>query len=111
VTLTLNERLLAASEIWSRDNGRSEATLATRVANDGKLFDRLRAGRGCNVATAERFFAFFRAPQNWPAGVPVSMTELLDGVNLGMAHAQPDACCDAAASSGKRDQISGGVAA
>jgi hypothetical protein len=109
--LTLNERLLAASAIWSRDNGRSEATLATKVANDGKLFERLRAGRGCNVATAERFFAFFRDPGNWQEGVPVRVAELLNGVNLGTGHPQADARYAGATSPGKAGDISGGAAA
>jgi hypothetical protein len=54
-----------ASE-WATANGRSLARLATLVANDGKLFDRLATGAGCTIATYERFMRFFADPANWP---------------------------------------------
>ena len=95
--MSLIERLLILARAWSEASGRPETTLSSRVVNDGKLVDRLRAGGGCNVATAERFFAFFRDGKNWPEGAPPSIVgETLDGVDLAQAdvllpHSQADA--------------------
>lgn len=95
--MSLIERLLILAKAWSDATGRPETTLSSRVVNDGKLVDRLRGGGGCNVATAERFFAFFRDAENWPgAVVPQLVGETLDGVDLAQAdvslpHAQADA--------------------
>lgn len=45
--------------------GRSEQTVSKWVVGHGRLFQRLRDGHGCNVATAERVIRWFDA--NWPA--------------------------------------------
>lgn len=102
---------MAAAAVWAQANGRSEATLATRVVNDGKLFDRLAEGRSCNVATAERFFRFFRDDTSWPSGMPREVADLLDGVDLGAAHVDCHARCGSATSSGNTDVLSGGASA
>lgn len=72
-------------------NERSDSTLASRVARDGKLFERVRSGASVTTVTLERFFAFFRDAQNWKnAVVPARVSELLDGVDLSAVHIDPD---------------------
>ena len=89
--MTLNERLIAVSDLWAKANGRSTARLATIVANDGKMIERLRGGAGCTVVVAERFFEFFRDPTKWRGGsVPNGVGDLLDGVDLGAAAVHDD---------------------
>lgn len=107
--MTLLERLLHLSEVWAASQNRSESTLGSRVAKDGKFFDRVRAGSGCNVATAERFFTFFRQPGNWPdETIPDRVSDLLDGVDVGVAvdHERSISCPDRSQSSGKIEALS-----
>ncbi len=108
--MRLIDRLLTLTDMWASANGRSTATLASRVARDGKLIDRLREGRNCTVETSERFFAFFRDPTNWPNGeLPGSAAALLNDVALG--HGAADAAESADVSSGKTDPASQQAAA
>ncbi|WP_139197987.1 hypothetical protein [Sphingomonas gellani] len=108
--MTLIERLLALAETWAAANNRSTATLASRVARDGKFLERLSAGGQCTADKAERFFAFFRTEGNWPAGVPTIVSDLLDGVNLGVAgvmlHSSSDNVDHPLAASGECADIS-----
>jgi hypothetical protein len=84
--LTLIERLMRLGVLWAEANGRSPARLATIVANDGKLFDRLAGGATCTIATFERFIVFLRDPANWPAaGMPDEATGLLGSVEMSAA--------------------------
>lgn len=85
--------------------------MATRVVNDGKLFERLAEGRSCNVATAERFFRYFRDESSWPSGRPAQVAALLDGVDLGAAHTDDDIRVGNVTSAGNGDEVSGQVAA
>jgi hypothetical protein len=104
MSVTLLERLLHLSEVWAVSQNRSESTLGSRVAKDGKFFDRVRAGSGCNVATAERFFTFFRQPGNWPDNaIPDRVGDLLDGIDVGVVvdHERSDNRSDCLQSSGK----------
>lgn len=112
--MTLLERLLHLSEVWAVSQNRSESTLGSRVAKDGKFFDRVRAGSGCNVATAERFFTFFRQPGNWPNDtIPATVGNLLDGVDVGVAvdHGRSDTRTPETQSSGKMKTSSHEIAA
>lgn len=110
--MEIRDRLLTLATIWAEASNRSTATLATIVAKDGKMIDRLAAGRDCNSATADRFFRFFRDAANWPSGeVPGKVSALLDGVYLGVgAHADPDTIAAAQQSPGKSGEVTGAAA-
>ena len=58
-------RLVALAGTLARHAGRSEATLSNKIAGHARLFQRLRAGHGCTVTTADRALAWF--DENWPA--------------------------------------------
>lgn len=76
--MTLIDRLLRLSALWAAASDRSTARLATIVANDGKILDRLEGGATCTVATYERFLGFFRESTNWPGDqIPAEAQELL----------------------------------
>ncbi len=62
------KQLLTLSETFGRATGRSEARVATMVANDGKFFGRIRSGKTCSVDTYLRLKDWFAA--NWPEGTP-----------------------------------------
>jgi len=68
------------------------------VANDSKLFDRLRAGSSCTISTFEKLLAFFRIGENWTDNcIPDSalmFLERLDNIST-----------DGAMSSGKAREI------
>lgn len=77
--MTLIDRLTRLAELWSAASGKSLSRLATRVANDGKLFQRIGGGAAVTTPTFERFLQFFRDTANWPdAGMPDEAAELLD---------------------------------
>ena len=78
--MTLIERLVRLAELWAATNERSISRLATIVANDGKLFDRLSEGRSCTVALLERFLDFFEQPSNWGGQVPDEAASLVSSV-------------------------------
>lgn len=65
-SLPLIAKLIGLAETWAAATGRSLSRLATKVANDGKLFDRLSSGGTCTVATLERFTMHLADPVNWP---------------------------------------------
>lgn len=66
--------LISLAEAYSQATGRSEARVATIVANQGAFFKSLRAGGGCTVDTALKVKRWFH--ENWPAGLawPVGVT-------------------------------------
>ncbi len=76
--MTSVNRLLRLSAIWCETNARSQSRLATIVANDGKLFDRIAAGGSCTMATFDRFLTFFGKEENWTGGVPAEALTLLN---------------------------------
>ena len=57
--LTLKEQLIRDSEAFCREFGISEARVATIVMNDGKFFNRIRAGGEFTTTTFERFQSYF----------------------------------------------------
>ena len=57
--MTLKEELLQEAEDFCVATGMSKARLATIVINDGKFFERLKAGGDCTTSTLERFRAHF----------------------------------------------------
>lgn len=73
------DQLVHLSTIWSKTNDRSLARLATIVANEGGLFNRLARGGRLTTKTFEDFLRFFRDGGNWAGGViPDAAVELLD---------------------------------
>jgi len=57
--MDFRRNLLDAAADFCKVTGQSLATVATKVANDGKFFDRIEAGGGCTMRTYERFMAYF----------------------------------------------------
>lgn len=108
--MTLIERLLRLSAMWADANQRSLPRLATIVANDGKLFERLQAGKSCTVATLERFVAHLSAPVNWPGeAVPEEAERLMLGLranDLTGSIGEVDTADRCASESGNADEIS-----
>jgi hypothetical protein len=101
--MTLIERLLELTTIWSAASGKSPATLSTRVVNDGKFFARIEQSRTCSVASWEQFLGFFRDSANWPNDtIPPDAAELLGDLDAIALPARP--------SSGNGDDISGSAA-
>ncbi|MFN7028416.1 MAG: hypothetical protein ACK4PC_03525 [Sphingopyxis sp.] len=75
----LEEYLIRLGEIWCGAVDLKETTLGARLANDGKLFDRLRSGGGVTTGRFQDFLQFFRDGANWPAGrIPAEAGSLLD---------------------------------
>lgn len=112
--MTLIERLMRLGALWAEACNRSTARLATIVANDGKLFERLEAGKTCTVDTLERFLAFLGTPSNWPAatGIPAEAASLLASVKLdAVDHLDRDTGAVEATESGNGGEISARVAA
>ncbi len=57
--MTLREQLLQEAKTFCASAGISEARLATIVVNDGKFFDRIKAGGDFTTGTLEKFRAHF----------------------------------------------------
>ncbi|UAK24370.1 hypothetical protein [Sphingomonas nostoxanthinifaciens] len=88
--MTLIDKLMQLATVWATATGRSTSRLATVVANDGKLFDRLAAGATCTVATLERFTVHLSNEVNWPnCTIPSEARALLIG--LGEADSRQEA--------------------
>jgi len=108
--VTLIERLLRLGTLWADASNRSTATLATIVVNDGKLFERLEAGKTCTIDTFERFLSFLGNPANWPvaSGISAEAAELLASVRMDAASDHPNiiTAADGSATGGKFDEIS-----
>jgi len=62
----MTDSLLTLAERYSAATGMSQARLATLVRNDGKFFDRLRAGGGVLTHTYEASVRWFG--ERWPEG-------------------------------------------
>ena len=98
--MKLEEYLIRLGEIWCRETKLEETTLGGRLANDGKLFGRLRGGGGVNTKRFQDFLHFFRNGDNWPEQrVPQEAADLLDNFE--------NIAVEAAASTGKADALSG----
>jgi hypothetical protein len=61
----IKEHLILLASAFATHLDRSEQTVSKWVVGHGRLFQRLRAGHGCNLSTAELVLAWF--DQNWPA--------------------------------------------
>ena len=72
------KQLLEAVEVCCARTGLARATIATKVVNDGKFFDRIEAGGGFTMRTFEAFIRFFE--QN--AGGAESTAKLKAGKQL-----------------------------
>ena len=57
----MRDELLSAARRYCDDTGLALATVATRVANDSRFFERMAAGGDCTTRKYERFMAFFAA--------------------------------------------------
>lgn len=76
--MRLIDRLMAIASVWASVNDRSLATLASRAANDGKLFDRISNGGKPTIGTFEMVVDFLAEPTNWREGViPPSAAEII----------------------------------
>ncbi len=64
----LRTQLLETAAAYCAVKSISMSTLSHKIVNDGKVLDRIAAGRDIQTATFERFMAWFA--QNWP-GVTV----------------------------------------
>lgn len=77
--MQLTLQLCHLADIWADNCNRSPATLGTKIANDSKIFDRLKDGSSCTINTFEKFLSFFRDGENWKDSViPDSAVCLLD---------------------------------
>lgn len=59
--------IIVLASAMSEHIGRSEATISNKAVGHARLFERLRAGHGCTVKTAQSTIVWFDA--NWPAGL------------------------------------------
>jgi len=56
--------LLILAQTYGAHARRSEATISNQVTSNARLFDRLRAGKGCTVSTYNTALRWFA--DNWP---------------------------------------------
>ncbi|NIJ37891.1 hypothetical protein FHR22_002594 [Sphingopyxis panaciterrae] len=97
--MRLEEYLIGIGEIWCTESDLKETTLGARLANDGKLFERLRGGGGVTTGRLQDFLRFFRDGANWPTGqVPQGAADLLN--NFGTI------AVAVSASTGQNDDVS-----
>lgn len=88
----LIDRLVRLAELWAEQSNRSLSRLATIVANDGKLFDRVAAGGSCTVATFERFLDHLDRPENWPnSTIPPEALSILGSIRAATADDEKEA--------------------
>ncbi len=66
--MNLTEQLLACVETFCDAKGIAEATLSTRLFNDGSTLARIRSGGSLTVRSYEKAMAHFA--ENWPADRP-----------------------------------------
>ena len=62
----LRTQLLETAAAYCAVKSISMSTLSHKIVNDGKVLDRIAAGRDIQTATFERFMAWFF--DNWPYG-------------------------------------------
>ncbi|MEO5605581.1 MAG: hypothetical protein ABIR02_08215 [Novosphingobium sp.] len=96
--LSLPDRLVAISRLWSAATGRSLGALASVVVNHGSFFERLESGgASTTTATLEKFARHLGDAGNWPDGaVPREVREFSHMV--GVAAKAPVPSPDIAAS-------------
>jgi hypothetical protein len=63
----LRTQLLEVAEAYCSVKSISLSTLSHKIVNDGKVLDRIKAGRDIHTATFEEFMRWFR--NHWPVGV------------------------------------------
>ena len=63
----LRTQLLETAAAYCAVKSISMSTLSHKIVNDGKVLDRIAAGRDIHTATFEKFMEWFR--NNWPRGV------------------------------------------
>ena len=63
----LRTQLLETAAAYCAVKSISMSTLSHKIVNDGKVLDRIAAGRDIQTATFERFMEWFR--QNWPVAI------------------------------------------
>lgn len=62
-------------------------TLSSRSTNDGKLFDRIEAGRPIEIPTYEKCFRFLSQASNWPDDtIPVDVHQHLALLRETLSH-------------------------
>lgn len=77
--MLLEQYLLELMRIWAATTGGAVTTLGARLANDGKLYGRLAAGRSITTSLFQSSLSFFRDGANWPDGsVPETACDLLE---------------------------------
>lgn len=59
-TINYRKKLLDDEAKHRSVTGRSSATIGKLIANDGRFFDRIRAGKGCTVDTFQKAVKWFR---------------------------------------------------
>lgn len=62
------DALLKLARAYAEATGQSLRAVGVASCGNDKIFNRLAAGRGCNILTAERAAEWLF--ENWPAGVP-----------------------------------------
>ena len=65
-----NQQLLQQVEDYCRAAGIAESTFGRLAVNDGKLCNRLRAGKSITLDTAERVHSFIAQQQSPSVGQP-----------------------------------------
>lgn len=58
--MDFRSELLNAVSNYCQVTGKSPATVATQVMNDGKFFDRIESGGGCTMHTYEKVMKWFK---------------------------------------------------
>ena len=61
----IKEHLILLAAAYSAHIDRSEQTVSKWCVGHGRLFQRLRAGKGCTLSTAEHVIRWF--DENWPS--------------------------------------------
>jgi len=65
-------------------------TLSSRAVNDGKLFDRIDAGRPIEIPTYERCIRFLSQSSNWPCDtIPIDVLQHLALLNAMFVAREP----------------------
>lgn len=60
VHMDYRSNIIEAKNRYCEITGLAPATVATKVANDGKFFDRIEAGKGFTMATYEKVMEWFK---------------------------------------------------
>lgn len=68
------EHLVALADAYSAHSDLKLTTIGVYAVNDGKFFERLKAGGGCTIKTANNVLNWFNiiypADLEWPADIP-----------------------------------------